>query len=424
MTLIRTSLLNGIAVSIRIACALVLNKILAIYVGPSGYAVIGQFQSAVAIVGNLVGSALAPGVTKATAEHFDNEARQFAVWQTAARLSLFACCLVVLPILIGGRDLAQWLLHRDDVSTIYIWIAASLPALALNNLLLAIANGKKDVRTFVAANIAGSLISLVAAAALTYLFGLYGALAASSISSVCALCATSWLLSRRKWFSFSQIWGRIEPVAARELSGYAVMGIASALAIPISQICIREVLVSNLGLAAAGYWQASWKISEIYLMLITTTLSVYYLPRIAEIRLAAELKDEIRKIYAVMLPIAALGAITIYLLRDFIVKTLFAAEFAPMRELFPWQLTGDVIKIGSWILGYIMLGRAMVRVFVLTEILFALSLICLSWYFVRHFGITGAPMAYAVNYSIYWVGMAWLVRNEMKRMPQTSKIPS
>ena len=47
MTLVKTSLLNSIAVAVRVASAMVLNKILSVYVGPMGYAIIGQFQNAV-----------------------------------------------------------------------------------------------------------------------------------------------------------------------------------------------------------------------------------------------------------------------------------------------------------------------------------------------------------------------------------------
>ena len=50
MTLLKTSALNGIAVLTRVGTALLLNKILAVHVGPAGYAVIGQFQSLVGMV--------------------------------------------------------------------------------------------------------------------------------------------------------------------------------------------------------------------------------------------------------------------------------------------------------------------------------------------------------------------------------------
>jgi PST family polysaccharide transporter len=179
---------------------------------------------------------------------------------------------------------------------------------------------------------------------------------------------------------------------------------------------IRDHLSSHLDLASAGYWQASWKVSEIYLMLVTTTLSVYYLPRLAEIRTATDLRVEIMKVYRFVMPVVTVGAITIFVLRDFIINTLFTSDFLPMRELFTWQLTGDVIKIGSWILAYIMLGRAMVKVFVITEISFSISFVLISWALIEMYGLVGVSMAYVINYLLYWICMGYLVRHEMRKM--------
>jgi len=106
MSLIKTSLLNGIAVAIKVGSALVLNKILAVYVGPAGYAIIGQFQNVVSILVSLAGGLVATGVTKSTAQHFDDEARQHKVWQTAIRFSLAASVLAGVVLLIVGARLS------------------------------------------------------------------------------------------------------------------------------------------------------------------------------------------------------------------------------------------------------------------------------------------------------------------------------
>ena len=416
MTLVKTSLLNGIAVAVKVASALVLNKILAVYVGPAGYAIIGQFQNAVSIVVNLAGGVVATGVTKATAQHYDDEAKQHAVWQTAIRFSLGASLIAGMSLLFVGDWLSAWLLHRVDMSSVFVWLALTLPAMAANNLLLAIVNGKKEVGIYVIANIIGSLVSLLVIGLLAYYFGLYGALVAFTINPAVVLLATAAIVARRDWFKARFLWGQMNRPALRELSGFGLMGLTSAMTVPISYMIIRDHLATVLGLTAAGYWQASWKISEIYLMLMTSTLAVYYLPRLAEIRTAPELKTEIIKVYRFVMPIVAVGAVTIFLLRDFIIHVLFTADFLPMRELFPWQLAGDVIKIGSWVLGYIMLGRAMVKVFVITEIVFSISFVLLSWLLVGIFGLVGVSMAYAINYCLYWVGMGYLVINEMRRM--------
>lgn len=416
MTLVKTSLLNGVAVAVKVASALVLNKILAVYVGPAGYAIIGQFQNAVSIVVSLAGGVVATGVTKATAQHFDDEAKQHAVWQTAIRFSLWASLFAGVFLLFVGNWLSEWLLHRADMSSVFVWLALSLPAMAANNLLMAIVNGKKEVGIYVIANIIGSLLSLLVIGLLAYYFGLYGALVAFTINPAIVLFSTAAMVARRDWFKTKFLWGQMNRPALRELSGFGLMAMISALTMPITFMLIRDHLVNSLGLSAAGYWQASWKISEIYLMLVTTTLSVYYLPRLAEIRTAHELKVEIFKVYRFVMPVVMLGAATIYLLRDFIIHTLFTPDFLPMRDLFTWQLTGDVVKIGSWILSFIMLGRAMVKAFVITELAFSLSFYLLTLVLVGRIGLEGVSMAYAINYLLYWAMMAFLVKGEMRKM--------
>lgn len=418
MNLFRTSLLNGIAVIVKVASSLILNKLLAIYVGPAGYAIIGQFQNAVSIVTNLAGGILANGITKATAEHFDDQVKQQAIWQTAIRFSLVSSLVTGLSLIFIGDRLSEWLLHRDDMGNIFILLALSLPAMAVNNSLIAIINGKKEIGILVAANIIGSVINILLTGALVLKFGLYGALAAYTINPAVALLSTGVLVSRCHWLKAKFLWGKFNQPALRELSGFGLMGLTSALTIPVSYMLIRDDLVRNLGLAAAGYWQAMWGISGIYLMLVTSTLSVYYLPRLAEIREPAELKAEIIKVYRFVMPIVIFGAASIFLLRDFIIRTLFTPDFLPMRELFPWQLLGDVIKIGSWIIGYILLGRAMVNFFVITEILFSLSFVLLSWLLVSNLGLIGASIAYTIIYGFHWICMGYIIKYELRQMDE------
>jgi PST family polysaccharide transporter len=403
-------------VAVKIASALVLNKILAIYVGPSGYAVIGQFQNAVSIITSLAGGVITTGVTQATAEHFDNEAKQHTLWQTAIRLSLLATIASVIPLLLLRSNLAQWLLHASDMTSVFIWLALALPAMVANNLLLAIANGKKEVGIYVTSNLLGSFFSLIVTGFLAFNFSLYGALVAYAINPAIVLMATTTLIVRSGWFKPKFLWGKLNRLAVQKLSGFALMGITTALTVPVSYMFIRNHLATNLGLPAAGYWQASWKISEIYLMLVTTTLSVYYLPRIAEIRTAHELRAEIIKVYRFVMPIVSVGAVTIYFLRDLIIATLFAPDFLPMRGLFPWQLTGDVIKIGSWVLGYILIGRSLIKLFVATELAFSVLFVGLSWALINGLGLIGATIAYAVSYGLYFICMALLVTNELQKM--------
>lgn len=422
MSLLRTSMLNAIVVAVRAATALVLNKLLAIYVGPAGYAVVGQFQNAISVVTSLAGGGLSTGVTKGTAEHFDDSSEQKAIYRTAVRLALITSVVVGVFLFATRNALSILLLHDRSVSSVFVWLALSLPAVAANNLLIAIANGKKDVSVYVVSNIAGSLIVLLVGTILTRFFNLTGALTAFALSPAVTVLVTLAVIRRRHWFRFRELWGRMERRQLKQLSAFALMGVISALAMPTALILIRELVTNTLGADNAGYWQACWRISDLYLMLITTTLTVYYLPRIAETRTAPEMRKEIFKVYRFVLPVVAVSAVMVYLARDVIVTTVFTPEFSPMRDLFAWQLLGDFVKIAGWVLSYVALGRAMIRAYVVTEIVFCAVFYLFTIAFVSYFGLQGVAMAYFMAYALYWIVMFVLVKAELSRMPQRVSI--
>jgi PST family polysaccharide transporter len=157
-----------------------------------------------------------------------------------------------------------------------------------------------------------------------------------------------------------------------------------------------------------------WRLSGAYLMLVTTTLGVYYLPKLSELQDAADIKREIIQGYIIILPVAAACGAIIYLLRYFIIRLLFSTEFAPMEQLFAWQMVGDTLKIGSWILAYLMLGKAMMKLFIFTEVMFAGTFYILTVVFTNRMGLEGVALAHAINYLIYWLVMAVLITRSLR----------
>jgi PST family polysaccharide transporter len=421
MSLVKTSVLNGMAVAVRVVSSLIMNKILAMYVGPGGYAVIGQFQNVVSVISNLAGGLLASGVTKITAQHYDDEAKQYAVWRTAIRYSLVASTIAGVMLILFSRQLSDWLLHGSNMPGVFVWLAVSLPALILNNLLLSVINGKKEIWIYVISNIVGSLLGLSITGLLVPSYGLYGALIAFTINPAITLLVTSALIRRCNWCHVANFLGAIDKTAVKELTAFGIMGLVSALAGPTVFILIRDHLTHGLGLTAAGYWQATTKVSDIYLMLVISILSVYYLPRVAEIRSADELRIEIIKVYSVVMPIAVVSAAVIFLLRDSIILILFTPDFIAMSELMSWQLLGDTLKIGSWILSFVLAGRAMVKPFIITEVIFSASYFFLTLLLTPYWGLKGVVMAYTINYGFYWLCMGCLIKNELNRMRLSSK---
>ena len=387
-----------------------LNKILAIYVGPAGYAAIGNFQNAAQMITTFASGAINTGVVKYTAEYHDDEEKQRQVWRTAGTIAVLGSVITGIGVAVFSKQIAQWFLQDESYNTVFIWFSVTLVFFIFNTLLLAILNGKKEIHRYIIANIAGSLFSLAVTSALAVQFGLHGALTALAIHPSFAFVITLYLCYKADWFKFSYLFGRLDKQVVLNLSKYTAMALTSAACVPVSHILIRTHLADTLGMDAAGYWEAMWRLSAAYLMLVTTTLSLYYLPKLSELKDPKEIKAEILQGYKIILPVAAACGLVIYLLRDFIIGVLFTSDFIPMRDLFAWQMVGDTLKIGSWILAYLMLGKAMMKLFIASEIVFAAGFYGWTYFLTGMYGLEGVTIAHAINYAIYWVVMGVFLR--------------
>ncbi|WP_028694653.1 O-antigen translocase [Pseudomonas cremoricolorata] len=409
MKLIRTSLLNAIAVAVKMATMLGLNKVLALHIGPAGYAAIGQLQNAIQVLTTASSGAITSGVVKYTAEYQGGREKEIVLWRTSGTMTAIACTLIAVMMAMFSVTLSQVFFASEQFSSVFLWFSGGILFFSYNALLLAILNGRKEIEWYVCANIAGSLLSFCATVLLTRLYGLAGALIALVTYQSFSFLVTALIVSTRDWFRWGFIFGQIDRTIASNLGRFALMALVSAACVPVMQIAIRHHLIQSFGSDAAGYWEAMTRLSSAYLLLVTTTLGVYYLPRLSELTSAAQIKREVREGYTIIVPALMVSCVVVFLLRDLIVKLLFTPEFLPMTSLFAGQLIGDALKICSWLIAYIMLSKAMFKMFIATEIAACLSLYALTLLLTSQYGLEGAVWAYAVNYSFYALIMYFLV---------------
>lgn len=414
MNLLNTSLLNGIAVLIKTATLFLLNKILAVYVGPAGYAAIGQFQNFIQMVTAFSGSAINTAIIKYTAEYYEDETKQRAIWKTAGSLVFLFSLVFSFLIIIFQKSLSTFIFHTAEYQSVFVWFAVFLLLFNFNALFLAILNGKKEILKLVIANIAGSIFALIVTSILAVQFKLYGALIGLSIYQSLAFFITLFLCYKADWFKFSYLFGKIDSDISRKFAGFVLMALVSAVCIPLSQILIRSHLTTEFGVVYAGYWEAMVRLSGAYLMLVTTTLGVYYLPRLSELKEFSDIKYEVYLGYKFIFPLALFGGLSVFLLKDWVIVILFSDSFLPMRELVLWQMIGDSLKIGSWILAYLMLSKAMTKIFITTEIIFSLTSVLLTYVCTQLIGFKGVSVAHMINYGLYWVVISHFVFNKLE----------
>jgi O-antigen/teichoic acid export membrane protein len=405
MTLVKTSILSLIATLVKVSSGLVINKAVAMYIGPSGLALIGQFQNFIQIIMTISGGLFNTGVVRYCAKYQHEQNKLVSIMSTAFLLSLISSVVVGIFLIVFNNVLADFILKDASYSFVYILLGFTLILFTLNNFFLSILNGMKKIKTFILITVLQSLYSLVFSTLLIVFFNIEGALIAMATNQSIIFLFTINRMKRYAVFKINNFNQGIDLNSFKSLSKFAAMAITSALVLPISHIYIRNYLGESVSWEAAGHWQAIWLISATYLMLITLTLQTYYLPRLSEISNKKELVKEVVSGYKIIMPIVIFTSFIIYFLREFIVITLFTESFMPIVSLLIWQLIGDIIRVSSLLLSKNVVAKAKYKIHIFSEIIFSLSFVILSIHLIDAYGVSGILFAYIINYTIYFFYM-------------------
>lgn len=233
-----------------------------------------------------------------------------------------------------------------------------------NMLLLSIVNGYREYKMFIRINVANSLAGLVFAVVLTLLYGLPGCPDRSDDLPECRLL-------RHALYGASETLGTVvvfprqdRPEHYPQLPEICFDDPCVDRTMPVAQILIRRYIMLDLSELEAGWWEAMNRISNIYLLVVTTSFSVYYLPR-PFWRSPSRTRCGARPVrLKVIIPLLLTGFVLVYLCRFLIIRILFTSEFLPMAKLFGWQMGSDLFKIGCYILTYVMIAKARTVVYV------------------------------------------------------------
>jgi PST family polysaccharide transporter len=414
MSIVRTGFYTTIATAARLLAGLVVIKLVAWFAGPAGVGKLGQFMSLMSLLAVLAGGGISAGIVKYVAEYRDDKEKLSRLLAAALWYALCASCLMGCAALLFSRQIAVWLLGDQVYENLIRVLAVAQLAIALFNYILAVINGFMDVRRLAFIQVWGSALSIVLVLWLSRWLHLYGALLALVLGQVLCLAVGLPAWWRSPYFQRSMLRMHFDREMTLRLAAFSVMTLSSALLPPLINIAVRDHLALQFGWTQVGYWQAVSKVSDAYLLFLTTAINIYYLPKLASTHARAALVLELRHAYRYLLPAVVALAAVVYVLRGWVTRLLFSADFMSANALYGPQLLGDVIKIASFILSYVMLAKAMTRLFVISECVFAASYLLLVYVFTAHFGLVGAMYAFTFNYLIYLAFNVFVVRRYLE----------
>ncbi|MGL4269433.1 MAG: lipid III flippase WzxE [Plesiomonas sp.] len=402
MSLAKASVWTAASTLVKIGVGLLVVKLLAASFGPQGVGQAANFMTMVTVLGVLSGAGIFNGVTKYVAEFQHDPQRLRSLLGTASAITLLSSSLLALVFVLGASPISQILFGHSDFVPVIRAVGLIQMGIAYANLLLAILKGQRDAMGNALALIAGSVIGVVAYCLSFWLGGYAGALAGMALVPAITVIPAALVIKKRNSVPFAFLRPHWDRPLARQLLKFIVMVVITSVTLPAAYVMLRNVLAADYGLDAVGMWQGVSKISDAYLQFITASFSVYLLPTLSRLQQRDEIVREIGRTLRFVLPAVATVSFAVYLLRDVAIWLLFSPEFRPMRDLFAWQLTGDVFKVGAYVFGYLVVAKAALRYYLLAEVSQFVLLTGLAHWLIPRSGALGAAQAYMLTYIVYF----------------------
>lgn len=402
MSLAKASIWTAGSTLIKIGVGLLVVKLLAVTFGPSGVGQAGNFRQLITVLGVLSGAGIYNGITKYVAEYHQQPERLRAVLGTSSAIVLGFSTLLALVFLLAAKPVSIALFGHADYQNVVRAVAFLQMGIAYANLFLAILKGYRDAMGNALAIIGGSLIGVVAYYICFRIGGYPGALVGLALVPALVVIPAALILIRRKTIPLSYLKLRWDKALASHLGKFTLMALITSVTLPVAYVMMRNLLADHYGWDAVGIWQGVSSISDAYLQFITASFTVYLLPTLSRLKDKRDISREILRSLKFVLPAVATASLMVWLLRDFAIWLLFSHQFTAMRDLFAWQLVGDVLKVGSYVFGYLVIAKASLRFYILAEVSQFILLTGFAHWLIPTNGFLGAAQAYMATYVVYF----------------------
>jgi len=410
---LKISFFNAFAVFARVVSGWVINKVIAIYIGPEGTGLTEQFRNFLQTAQGFATLGISEGVTKYAAKYQNNRKQLSSFLASTYKIVLSTSIIAGVLIIIFSGYINRKLFGSHDFSLLIVLTGALIPILSVNIIFMAVLNGFQKYKKITYINIISNIASAIVAVFLIMHYHIFGALLLIMISQLISFIASLFFIRADMVEVLKFSLKDSKNAHYKRLYNYIIMALVTAVVIPLFSILIRNQIFhfypQDQG-EHAGYWDGVKKISGLALAFITPIFSLYYYPQLAKIRTNTEYKIELKKFFKQIFPLFLAGVILLYIFRYWAIIIFFSKEYLPMQQLFKWQLAGDIIRIISLTIAFLMLARAHIVKYILTEIGFWIVFYILTKLLMPRYELQGVVMAYFFTYLLYLLTLILLYR--------------
>ena len=391
--------------------AFVVNKLLAVFLGPSAYACVGQFLNMMTLGQAMSSLAMQNGWVSLSAQNKDSTEQLLGIWRGGYRLTVYAtvvtCVAAVLFCFFGPLES---LLPGVPPRLAQAAILFALPGIVATNIITissSVMNGLGQYRRWATINIVSSMWQMLWVA--YFLFtGHLSVLSIIATQSVLAGVFAA-ILASRAGFSFKRLKTSVLEIRAPWKS-YALMGLVPMVMTPLVLTFVRSFVGSTMGWDAAGIWQGIYKISDFIATLLSASLGVIVLPKISGKQTYAEFIGVFKLVFVRIVAFSLLMVLALYFFRGIVVSVFLSSAYAGVADYMGIQLLGDFFRSAGWCLGFVLIARQATKPFLSIEIAAQLFFAVSSVVLVKFIDFNGLMVAYAAENFLTLLALVFAVR--------------
>lgn len=386
--------MNSFSIGINFILGVLSVRIVAQFLGPPGMALIGSFKNFTALFKSLSTLGVNASLVRLFVENKNDKSELSKIYSTFFWIFILISVAFGVMITAFSGFFSRLLFTTSEYGFAVRLFGLLLPFIVLNTFWIAVYNGLQQFRKIVFIQILSSIFTFVLTISLIYFKKLEGALIATAISDVILLLITLlFVVNNKEYFQFD-----LQKIISKKyfsvIGRFSVMSLLSAIIVPLTLISIRSLLIEANSVEKAGIWDAVNRISGFYMLFFSSGLSLYYMPKLAELKTDSEFINELKNYFKTLVPIFLILVIGIFIFKDFIVNVALTKEFSEVKEIIIWQLLGDLMKVMSLAFGYQILVKTMMKRYFAVEIIFNLAYFGLAYFMIQTENVTGAVKAY------------------------------
>ena len=399
-----TGIIGGSSI-ISLFLRIVRTKFLAVLLGPSGVGLIGIYDSITSLGGTISGMGIQTSGVRQTAEAVSrNDQRKIAVTIiTLRRLSIIFGIFGMLLLTLLSTPISLITFGNADNNSDIAILSVTLLLSAVSGGQYALIQGMRRIGDLARLSIFGALFGTIFSIPIVYVWGQKGIV--PFLIAVAAMgILTSWWYARKIYISQIKIdWSDIWEEAGNLLK-FGVAFMVTAVLTAGSTYLLRVLVVRELGLDAAGLYQAAAILSVVYVGFILDAMGKDYYPRLTAIsKDNAACNQLINEQAEVGILLSVPGILATLTFAPIILHLFYSAKFIAAYEILRWQILGILLRIVTWPMGFAIIAKGEMKIFFWTELLANVVLIGMTWLGIIYFGLPGTGMAFFGMYLCYWL---------------------